>query len=990
MPGRPKGGDDSIGRGPSADRGGVLEVRLFGECAILHAGEPLSRIDSPRLQSLLAYLLLHRSAPQSRQHLAFLLWPESAEDQARTNLRQMLHHLKRALPEADRLLVTDAKNVRWSPSAPCKLDVAEFDRLLDEGRPADAVPLYRGHLLPSCYDDWIEPERERLAQRYREALAALACEAAERGDYGAAVRWGKQRIRAAPVDEIAHLDLMRAYIAAGNRAEAMQAFHACAGALSRELGVGPSPATVAAYQTLLRTAAVEPVQVAQESQLFVARTSELATLKTAMTEAQAGRPSVAVVMGEAGIGKSRLADELRRWASRQGIATAWARAYPTSQTLAYAPVAEWLRSDAVRPSLERHERATVREVSRLLPELLPDRRELPPPLTEGWQRLRLFEAIGRAVVSSGRPELFVLDDLQWCDQESLDFLAFLVRFDPAAKLLVLATARTEEMAPGHPAAHWLRGLPAVTRVDLMPLDLEGTAALASAVSGRKLSAAEAEGVFGETEGNPLFIVESVRAGAGATRAQAILAARLDAVSLQAQEVLGLAAVIGRAFSFDLLLRASGRTEADLVRILDEAWSRRLIRDHGDAGYDFAHDRIRDEAYGRLSTARKRLHHATLAEVLERLHASVPDRVAAAQIALHHDRAGKREEAIRWYERAALEGRRLSANAESVALLERALALGADGGERELSLLVALGVPLVALRGYGAPRVLDVYRRAQALADERGRQSPPVLRALAIAHLVRGELHEAEGIGRRLLSVAGDDPVIRVEADYVLGVTAFWMGRFTDAIAHLEESGRRVRPELLPVHREEFAQDPEVVCLVRLALALFFAGDPDRALDQAEEALRLAREREHPFSLAYVLHWKAWLHVLRDDDAARAAAEESVAFSIRHEFAYWHTQGRVLRGFLRRDRREVEEGLAAFRETGTEVGRPYFLALLARLLHDEGRRGQALAALDEALAATVARDERWSEAEIVRVKTLVERPSGGPRRRAGKNARKNAR
>ncbi len=974
MPGRLPGDDASIEHGAPADRAEGLAVRLLGECAITYAGEPLTQIDSPRLQSLLSYLLLHRSAPQSRRYLASLLWPESAEDQARTNLRQLLHHLKRELPDADRFVVADAKHVGWNPSAPCLLDVADFDRLLDEGKPADAVPLYRGRLLPSCYDDWIAPERDRLEQRFREALAHLAREASERGDYDAAIRWGKRRVRVVPVDEAAYLDLIRAHLAQGNRAEAMQTFHACASTLSRELGVGPSPATLAAYQTLLRTAGVALARVSTEAQLFVARVAELAKLKVALAEAQAGRPSVAVVMGEAGIGKSRLADELRRWARLQGIASAWTRAYPTSQTLAYAPVTEWLRSDAVRPSIERQERSVVREIGRLLPELVADRQDLHPPLAEGWQRLRLFDALARTVLSSGRAQLLVLDDLQWCDQETLDFLAFLLRFDPAAKLLVVGTVRVEEIPTGHPLGRWLSGLPAVTRVDLGPLDLAETAALASAVGGRKLDPDAAERVYRETEGNPLFVVESVRPGGAATRAQAIIAARLDAADRQVQALLGLAATIGRAFSFELLARASGGSEAELVRGLDEAWSRHLIRDHGEAGYDFAHDRIREEAYERLSTARKRLHHLAIAQALERHDVSDPEN-AAAQIAFHYDRAGRKDDAIRYYERAALASQRLSANAESVALLERALTLGSDGSDKELALLLALGVPLVALKGYGAPRVLTVYRRAQALAAELKVQSPPVLRGLAIAYLVRGELREAEGVGRRLMAVAGDDPVIRVEADYVLGVAAFWMGQFADAICHLEESVRRVRRDLLCVHREQFSQDPEVVCLVRLALALFFAGRPDRALERSEEALRLARSREHPFSLAYVLHWKAWLHVLREDVAAAAAAEESVAFSLRHEFAYWHTQGRVLRGFVRGDRSEVEEGLAAFRETGTEVGRPYFLTLLARLAETEGRRVEAQAALDAGLAAARARQERWSEAEILRTRAEIKRVAG---------------
>jgi DNA-binding SARP family transcriptional activator len=151
----------------------ALYIHLLGDFRLTHDDRPLTSVDTPRLQSLLAYLVLHREAPQSRQHLAFLLWPDSTERQARTNLRKQVHFLRRALPQPDRFFHADAKTLHWLPDAPFTLDVADFERALDQAERADdadtvpallegAVDLYQGDLLPSCYDDWIFPARERL------------------------------------------------------------------------------------------------------------------------------------------------------------------------------------------------------------------------------------------------------------------------------------------------------------------------------------------------------------------------------------------------------------------------------------------------------------------------------------------------------------------------------------------------------------------------------------------------------------------------------------------------------------------------------------------------------------------------------------------------------------------------------------------------------------------------------------------------------------
>lgn len=142
-------------------RQNTLRVRLLGPVDLQLDNQPLPPLDSARAESLLAYLLLHRDAPQPRQRLAFLLWPGSSEGQAQTNLRKVLHTLRRALPDADRLIEIGPRTLRWRPDAPLWLDVEQFERAVAGGRPAEAVGLYAGDLLEGRYDDWLAAERER-------------------------------------------------------------------------------------------------------------------------------------------------------------------------------------------------------------------------------------------------------------------------------------------------------------------------------------------------------------------------------------------------------------------------------------------------------------------------------------------------------------------------------------------------------------------------------------------------------------------------------------------------------------------------------------------------------------------------------------------------------------------------------------------------------------------------------------------------------------
>lgn len=673
-----------------------LKVQLLGDFRLTYGGEAVREIDTPRLQSLLAFLLLHRGAPQSRRRLAFLFWPDSGESQALTNLRNLLFRLRHGLPDAERFLEADRKTLRWIEDASLKLDVAQFERALRKAEAAAAsggdateerkaleraVELYSGDLLPSCYDDWIETDRQRLRQAYGRSLVRIVDLLEAMRKYGDAIQAAERLLRHDPLREVSYRRLMELQALIGDRAGALRTYHRCASVLEDELGVEPSAVTRDVYERLMaaeevpRTSEALPRR-AKESHHLVNRDEAWAALRGAWREAARGKPQLALLSGEAGIGKTRLAAEALQWARRKGIETGMARCYDAQGDLAYRLVTGWLRA-LPRPQLAPVWRS---EVARILPEIAAGEPDVEPagPLSEPWERNRFYEALVRAVLAERRSLLLVADALQWCDRGTYDWLLYLLRHEMARHLLVIGTYRPETVGRDHPLTsliHQLRHDEQVTEIGLSPLTKRESADLAQSLTDRELSSSLIECLYSETEGNPLFIVETVRAGlpdevhrgaAGGfvcvprplpSRMQDALIARIDQLSPMARGLAELAATIGREFTFDVLMESSNSDEEVLIRGLDELWQHRIIREHGEEAYDFAHDKLREVVYGALSGARRRMLHRHVVRALETIYADDLDAVAA-RLALHCERADETEMAAEYYERAAAVAERM--------------------------------------------------------------------------------------------------------------------------------------------------------------------------------------------------------------------------------------------------------------------------------------------------------------------------------------------
>jgi hypothetical protein len=764
---------------------------------------------------------------------------------------------------------------------------------------------------------------------------------------------------------------MRCHEARGDRALAAQVYHVCCATLERDLGVEPSAETTFAYERVVGSRP-DPAPAARAGPPLVGRGHELALLAADWSSADTEQGRLVLVSGEAGVGKSRLVEEFRARCARHGATVASARCYPAEGSLAYAPVVTWLRCAPLRARLLRLDQARLTELARLLPELLVEIPHLPHPgpLPESDQRRRLFDAVAAVVLAVGGPLLLVVDDLQHADRETCQLLHYLLRVRLDARLLVVATGRREDVEDDHPA----HGLLAAVRargcfgeIALDRLDQGATAVLAEGVSGARLSDSDVRHLYQETEGNPLFVVEALRAGwtpgrSLSARVHAVIEARLSQLSEPARDLVALAAAIGREFGTDVLAAATDVDENSLVHSLDELWRRQIIRERGEgpsgSTYDFSHDQIRQVAYVGVSPVRRRLLHLRIAAALQRAHGSDPGR-ASVQIAVHLDRAGAVEQAVEWYRRAARAAQLLHADAQAVRLLNRGLELlgsrpgSSERNARELEIRTALLAPLVSVETYASPVMAANQQRALDLAQLLGVEpAPPLLRSLALSMLTRSDFGRATEFGRQLSRAAnreGDD-VLAVEAAYVLGIAAFWQADLDLARQQFELAVERYRAEDHPTHVIRYAHDPKVVCLSRLANTLWFLGLPEDAREARAAALVWATEIEHPFSRSIALTFAALLALDMGDEqelreytgALETAGHEAVTQHVADAFGGYVA---VLDGAVDVGTTAIRAAVEYTRDGG---GAPGQHAVMVRVL-----LAAHLAAGDTAAALTVA-------------------------------------
>jgi predicted ATPase len=769
---------------------------------------------------------------------------------------------------------------------------------------------------------------------------------------------------------------------------------------------------------------ISPVRlrgVRDVSPTFVGRQRELALLETTYDRTvREGTPHLVTIVGEPGVGKTRLVREFWGWLGSRSPEPLrrMGRCLPYGSGITYWPLGEVLKEHFGVLEDDRQEQIQSR---------LGDQRVLGLTLgleVKGLPPMAAHEALHGAwihflnALTAQQPAVILIEDLHWGDELLLDTLErFLGEVD--GPLLLLGTARPELQAR-RPA--WDGAQEGVSLVRVGPLAVtEVDQMLSTTVGG--LPSAVHDLVIDRAEGNPFFVeellarlidqhvLEPVGDGWKAhdlpddfpvpDSLQALLAARIDLLDPPEKEALQAGAVIGRSFRSGAIRELLAGREPDLAVLEQRDFVHCRAGSSAAEGQEYVikHALIREVAYAAIPKARRARLHATFAGWLERTGTGRDEH--AALLAHHYLEAVRpedvdlawqeeggqllrmRQSAVRWQSRSAELAVARGELSETPALADPALELldhlppTPERGAYELALQMLLGLSFSATRGYAAPEAGEAYERARELCQqaEDAPQLFPVLFGLWAFYLVRGELRTARQLADRMLALArsAGDPALTVEAENMLGATLYFHGELGEARKHHTAALSLYDPEIHHAHAFEYGQDPGVLSLANQALVEAVLGLDSESVRSSDQAIALARRLNHSFSLVFALVLGAVLAQFRGDTTTTAErAQEALNHASEHGFmqlAAWATaqlgwaiaeQGRPQEGAAM-----MHEGIGACKAMGAGLIQPYLISLLAETYIGTPEVLEGVSLLNDALHECERRGEHLWEADLLR-------------------------
>jgi len=801
----------------------------------------------------------------------------------------------------------------------------------------------------------------------------------------------------------------------------IQGYFAC-----QDLGAQPLrgvPEPVRVYQVLGESGATSRLDVAQPRGLtpLVGREQEVGLLLERWEQVKAGQGHVVLLTGDAGIGKSRLVQMLKDHVTHEPHTRWECRSSEYSQNTALFPLVDLFHRllrfeiyETPDAKLEKLAHAlsqyrlpleeTVPLFAPLLSLLLPENHYPPLNLSPQRQRQKTLETIVAVLLelAERQPVLFIVEDLHWTDPSTLELLNLVIDQTPTASILTVLTCRPHFQ----PAWHHRSYLTEMTLNRLAQPQIERM--IERITDEKRLPPEIRQLIVQRTDGVPLFVEEMTKAilesdylkdvdghyaltGSFSTFAipatlHDSLMARLDRL-VTAKAVAQYAAVIGRQFAYDLLSMVSQLDAATLQRELGRLVEAEIVYQRGlppQSTYVFKHALIQDTAYESLLKSTRQQYHQRIAQVLE---AQFPETAEAEpELLAHHcTEAGLIAQAVGYWQKAGQSAVQRSAHAEAIVHLRQGLELlkmlpeTPQRTQREVNMHIALGASLLAVKGYGAPEVGQTYTSARQLCQslEEPHQIFSVLRGLWNYYNVRAEHQTAHTLGEQLLTIAqqAQDAAMLVAAHRALGATLFQLGAVACAQTHCAQGIALYDPKQHRASAFLYGEDAGVVCHSLAAWTLWYLGYPDQGLARNDEAVTLAQQSAYPFCLSFALSFAAGFHQLRrEGHTAQEYTEASISVATDQGFPFWRARGSFLRGWTLAHQGQAQEGieqihqgLIAFRATGAELWRPYWLMLLAEAHGIQGEPEAGLTVLTEALALVDTTSERWYEAELHRLK-----------------------
>ena len=799
----------------------MLSIQLLGTPLILFDDQPLA-ITRKKSRALLFYLAAH-DKPLTREHLLSFFWPDTDRSSAQQVLRTTLHGLRQALGPA---LIVDEHTLALSPEVDIDVRLFEADlhhltSNLHAQRLTSTLQLYRGDFLTGFmlndspeFEDWITEQQEHYRRLAIRGFIALANLREQQQNYAAALEALDRALTFDPLQEDVQRSALRLHYLAGDRPGAIRRYEALRKLLDEEMGVPPMAETRALYDEIISDQGLgirdqlvgdrgsglripearSQLPVAASSNLpFTGRETELRKLHEAATSRK-----LALIEGEPGIGKTRLAEEFLRGQPGLHLRSA---AHELEHGLPYQPVIDALRGLFATPAwpLLRQQinlpEVWLTELARLVPEINLDlvgdrsssRKPAPGSLTA--DESRLWEGVHQFLVALSRLNSIVLffDDVQWADTSTLSLLGYLVRVMAASIhpfVFVAASRPIELRTPSGALVQTLTREGRLIRVPLDRLSSSDTAALAQQIS-PAFAFPLADWLMQQSEGNPYILSESINHAResgllhadGSVNLSALsssplvppniyglIQARLARLSDPARRILDTAVAAGRVFEFEIVMRAAALSESAALDALDELRAARLIEPQGDDGlhYAFDHSLTMEVAYREVGEPRHRVLHRRVAEAMEAIYGRQRLDAVAGLLAWHFLEGGDVQRAAPYALRAAQLAMQFAAWHEAIEFFEQALQVELPPLERA-AILMELGE--AHFRAGETAQASEDFRAALKLCAPQSMEADRARLALAQALLNQARYAEAIALVKQVRQAGRPEMIVSAEMQW---------------------------------------------------------------------------------------------------------------------------------------------------------------------------------------------------------------------------------